>query len=1213
MERSLPKKRLVCLLKHLHVPANAGALHRNKSHCIGLLDVSRSRGFSGVPVSSNTFPYNKVLIANRGEIAVRIARACKDLGLKSVGIFTEEDAGSLHVKRVDEAIRVTSSNPGPIAPYLDISSVLAAAKETGAGAVHPGYGFLSESAPFSDACAEAGIRFVGPIGSTIALLGDKVRARELAESSGVPILRGSPFLASAEEAATFLRDNGIGMPIIFKAAFGGGGRGMRLVRKEAEMADAYNRCTSEARTAFGNGAVFFEEFLDDARHIEVQVVSDGQGGCVHLFERDCSVQVRNQKVVEVAPARMHPELRERITSCAVRLIKSCEYRGVGTVEFMVSGELTDPNAKFVFMEVNPRVQVEHTITEEVTGVDIVKTQLRLAAGLPLSEVGLPGGEGDAGARLLGASIQSRVSLAPGGSNTVETYREPTGEGIRVDAALYEGCKPSMHYDPLVGKLICSVRGEGGSDEAFQAARKLTLQALEKWEITGVNTNKGLMKNILEHPEFIQNEVLVSFMARHGASLAAAASAAPTATTPAAATRGPMRHEEMPVLSPLEASVVDVCVKEGESVTRGDVVAILSAMKLETEIVAPADGIVRRVSVAAAQTVRSGQELVLLDAQVEDTAASGSGTGVAAAHQESSARRIGTSQASAGDSVAVWYGSTEGVMPCAGPVSTSIRLSPVRRDETFAKRVAHHEELSALLQERLSFVRAGGGEASVAQHRKRNKALPRERIEAIIDPGTSFLELSALAAWDMYGGDVKSAGIVTGIGLVHGREVLFVANDATIKGGTYFPLTVKKHLRAQQVAQENCLPCVYLVDSGGAFLPLQDEVFPDRLHFGRIFFNQARMSSQGIPQLSAVLGSCTAGGAYVPAMSDENIIVKGNGTIFLGGPPLVKSATGEDVSAEDLGGADVHTSRSGVADHFAENEPAALQRIRDCLAHAGEPAAARSPELQAEAPLYDPNELLGLIPETNSKAFDVRQVIARVVDGSRFHEFKERYGSTLVCGFAHIHGYPVGIVANNGILFGESAKKGAHFVQLCSQRGTPLLFLQNITGFMVGKAYENGGIASDGAKMVNAVACADVPKITVLLAGSHGAGNYGMCGRAYDPRFLFMWPNSRISVMGGEQAAGVLSSVKQEQLIRQGKPAMTEAELAEFRRPTLEKYEEEGSPYHSTARLWDDGIIDPRDTRHVLGRCLRICSRKPRDSSSTGQDHSSSGNFGVFRM
>jgi len=523
------------------------------------------------------------------------------------------------------------------------------------------------------------------------------------------------------------------------------------------------------------------------------------------------------------------------------------------------------------------------------------------------------------------------------------------------------------------------------------------------------------------------------------------------------------------------------------------------------------------------------------------------------------------------------------------------------------RKQHHLGLLAELNQRLAVVRAGGSGKSVQQHRSRGKALPRERIEAIIDPGTSFLELSPLAAYELYDGQAHSASIVTGIGLVHGREVLFVANDATVKGGTYYPMTVKKHLRAQQIAMENRLPCVYLVDSGGAYLPLQDEVFPDRMHFGRIFYNQAQMSSRGLPQVSAVLGSCTAGGAYVPAMSDENIIVKGNGTIFLGGPPLVKASTGEEVTADELGGAEVHTTKSGVADHFAENEPQALQLCREVLAHVGDHSPAQLPEAEPEAPLYDPEELLGIVPEDNSKALDVRNVISRVVDGSRFHEFKQRYGTTLVCGFAHIHGYPVGIVANNGILFGESAQKGAHFIQLCGQRKIPLLFLQNITGFMVGKAYEHGGIARDGSKMVNAVACVDVPKITVVIAGSHGAGNYGMCGRAYDPRFMFMWPNSRISVMGGPQAADVLTSVKQDQLQRQGKPVMAGAELEEFRRPTLEKYEAEGSPYHSTARLWDDGIIDPRDTRNVLARCLRICSR------STSNDAGERKGFGVFRM
>jgi len=527
----------------------------------------------------------------------------------------------------------------------------------------------------------------------------------------------------------------------------------------------------------------------------------------------------------------------------------------------------------------------------------------------------------------------------------------------------------------------------------------------------------------------------------------------------------------------------------------------------------------------------------------------------------------------------------------------------RADPDYQNRRTHNQELIATLRKRLEVVSEGGGGKYVERHRSRGKLLARERIEKIIDPGTAFLELSPLAAYELYDGRANSAGIVTGVGLVHGRECLFVANDATVKGGSYYPLTVKKHIRAQTVAHENNLPCIYLVDSGGAFLPMQDEVFPDIGHFGRIFRNQAKMSGDGIPQVAAVLGSCTAGGAYVPAMSDESIIVKGNGTIFLAGPPLVKAATGEEVTAEELGGADVHTSQSGVADHFAEDEGEALRMVRNVVENLGSRELAPFERIDVEEPFYDSDELLGLIPADNRTPVDVKEIIARIVDGSRFHEFKSRYGQTLICGFAHIHGYKVGIVANNGILFSESSLKGAHFVELCGQRGIPLIFLQNITGFMVGKAYEAGGIAKDGAKLVTAVSCVNVPKFTVIIGGSHGAGNYGMCGRAYDPRFLFMWPNSRISVMGGPQAADVLTTVKQDQRVREGNDPMEGEELDSFRAPILEKYETEGSPYYSTARLWDDGIIDPRDTRDVLGLCIAASQNAelPKDR------------FGVFRM
>jgi 3-methylcrotonyl-CoA carboxylase beta subunit len=516
-----------------------------------------------------------------------------------------------------------------------------------------------------------------------------------------------------------------------------------------------------------------------------------------------------------------------------------------------------------------------------------------------------------------------------------------------------------------------------------------------------------------------------------------------------------------------------------------------------------------------------------------------------------------------------------------------------------------EQMASLVEElrrRIAEARLGGGEKYLERHRAQGKLPVRERIGLLLDAETPFLELSPLAATGMYDDEAPGAGIVTGIGRIEGRECLIIANDATVKGGTYFPMTVKKHVRAQEVAQANRLPCIYLVDSGGAFLPLQAEVFPDRDHFGRIFFNQARMSALGIPQISAVMGSCTAGGAYVPAMSDESVIVKGTGTIFLGGPPLVKAATGEDVTAEELGGADVHTRISGVADYFAEEDPHAIQLVRSIVGNLPNAKVEPATRAEPEEPLYDPREIYGVIPRDIRRPYDVREVIARVVDGSRIQEFKERYATTLVTAFARIWGYQVGILANNGVLFSESALKATHFMELCNERGVPLLFLQNITGFMVGKQYERGGIAKDGAKMVHAVANSVVPKFTVIIGGSFGAGNYGMCGRAYDPRFLWMWPNARISVMGGEQAAGVLTTVKRDQLGREGKELSAEEEqrIAE---PVRRKYETEGSPYYSTARIWDDGVIDPADTRTILGLGLSTAYNAPIPPPK----------FGVFRM
>ncbi len=514
----------------------------------------------------------------------------------------------------------------------------------------------------------------------------------------------------------------------------------------------------------------------------------------------------------------------------------------------------------------------------------------------------------------------------------------------------------------------------------------------------------------------------------------------------------------------------------------------------------------------------------------------------------------------------------------------------------------YQEKLAEFRERLSLTKLGGPEHAREKHKSRGKLLVRERLERLFDKNTPFMEFSTFAADGMYDNAAPSAGVITGVGVIHGREVLVVANDATVKGGTYFPMTVKKHNRAQEIALENNLPCVYIVDSGGIFLPLQDGTFADKEHFGRIFYNQAVMSAKGIPQISVVMGSCTAGGAYVPAMSDETVIVKDQGTIFIGGPPLVKAATGADVTPEELGGADVHTRISGVSDHFAVDEQHGIEIVRNILENLNRSEKFKLDIIPPEEPYYDPEEMLGVIPGDLRRPFEMREIIARIVDGSKFHEFKQRYGTTLVTGYAHIMGYPVGIIANNGVIFSESARKGAHFVSMCAVRKIPLVFLQNVTGFMIGKEYEHGAIASDGAKMVHAVAAAQVPKFTVVIGGSHGAGNYAMCGRGYLPNQLWMWPASKISVMGGEQAADVLTTVKIEQLKADGKD-LTQEEINEIRKPILEKYEREGSAYYSTARLWDDGIIDPMDTRNVLALGISAALNKPIP------DHK----YGVFRM
>lgn len=532
----------------------------------------------------------------------------------------------------------------------------------------------------------------------------------------------------------------------------------------------------------------------------------------------------------------------------------------------------------------------------------------------------------------------------------------------------------------------------------------------------------------------------------------------------------------------------------------------------------------------------------------------------------------------------------------------INSSINRKSEQYREYQTAMQVLVIDLRERVESIAQGGGERAREKHLSRGKLLPRERIRVLLDTGSPFLELSQFAAYNMYDNEVPAAGVITGIGRVSGQECMIIANDATVKGGSYFPMTVKKHIRAQEIARENRLPCIYLVDSGGANLPTQDEVFPDREHFGRIFYNQANMSAQGIPQIAVVMGSCTAGGAYVPAMSDESIIVKQQGTIFLGGPPLVKAATGAVVTAEELGGADVHSRISGVTDHYAMNDAHALglaRRVVKTLNRTKQPAVTLRKPVE---PLYPKEDIYGIVPNDLRKPFDIREVIARVVDGSELDEFKKLYGTTLICGFAHIHGYPVGIIANNGILFSESAQKGAHFVELCAQRGIPMVFLQNVTGFMVGKKYEAGGIAKDGAKMVTAVACAKVPKFTVIVGGSFGAGNYAMCGRAYGSRFLWMWPNARVSVMGGDQAANVLSQIKRDAMEARGESWSVEDEEA-FKRPVKDQYDHQGHPYYASARLWDDGIIDPAETRTVLGLSLSVAFNAPVEKTT----------FGIFRM
>mmetsp|Transcript_34247 Transcript_34247/g.67426 ORF Transcript_34247/g.67426 Transcript_34247/m.67426 type:complete len:1185 (-) Transcript_34247:312-3866(-) len=1154
--------------------------------------------------SAGSPPFNKLLVANRGEIAIRIFKACKALGVKTVAVYAAPDKDSLHVSTADEAFLLPLPEGQAIAPYLQIEQVLKVAKDCGADAIHPGYGFLAESAEFSAACRAANVKFVGPTAETITLFGDKTAAKNLAIENKVPVAAGSQVLQSGAEAVKFVKDNKVPYPILIKACYGGGGRGQKLTWNEEELLAGFESCSKEALLTFGDGACFVEEFVQGARHIEVQVLADEQGNVVTLYERDCSVQLRNQKVVEVAPARdMCAELRDGLHNCAKTMAAKAKYWNAGTVEFLVMGELSDPATRYIFLEMNPRIQVEHTITEEVTKVDIVQAQIRIAAGASLPDLAITQ---DAHKVIKaphhGWSMQLRITLMPGKEGVLTVYEPPTGAGLRVDSGVCQGRTPSSQYDPMIAKLIVSV----DPGKTFEDCIAKSLAALSAFKIEGVKLNLFVLENILNHPDFAANKILTTFMTENQSILfkVGGVKKSKGKKKKKKATKDPVL-QTLAVESPFPGQVTEVLVRPGDKCKAGQVLVVVSAMKMLNEITSPVDGDVKEVTAVKDTQIDEGQKLCVVE-------------GFAPADEEEDdedddqPRKAAAASGGAGFPsqlyTTAWFSDENTVHNSSKPSSAKIKSKVKVGDDTFKRRVEHNTKMLEEYHRRLKVVSEGGGEKYVKTHRKRGKMLPRERINMIIDEGTKFLELSALAAWGQYGGKIHSAAMVCGIGVVHGVECMFLVNDATVKGGVFWPETAKKQLRAQEIAQTNHLPCIYLVDGGGANLgggkgSASEGSAAQFVMGGLQFKNQAVMSSMKIPQISAVLGKCTAGGAYIPAMSDESVIVKGNGSIYLGGPPLVKAATGEDADEESLGGAAMHTGKSGVADHMANTEEEALKKVRQIVEHLARRPRHVLPMAPPEPPAYSPEELLGIIPEDNKFPYDVREVIARIVDGSRFHEFKPRYGPTLVTGFAHVHGFPIGIVANNGMLFSESAIKGTHFIQVCGQRGIPLVFLHNITGFMVGTVYEQGGIAKDGAKMIMAVSCAPVPKISIVLGGSHGAGNYAMCGPAFDPRFTFLWPNSKISVMGGKQAADVITIVKDKQLKREGKPPLSDKMKKMMQAPIIKQFEAGSTAYDSTRAVFDDGIIDPRDTRDVLAQAISISLNAPYPNNG----------YGVFRM
>eukprot|EP00808_Paulinella_micropora_P012732 g34696.t1 len=1172
---------------------------------------SPSSSISSTPCSSP--PFKKILVANRGEIAIRIFAACKALGVATAAVYSEADRKSLHVQRADEAYLLAHPPNEPITPYLNIPQVIQTAVSIGADAIHPGYGFLSEVSAFAAACAERAITFIGPSPHSLLLFGNKTSAKQLAREQAVPVARGSPVVASAEEALAFLKTEGIGFPVLIKAALGGGGKGQRLAKDAQELRKGFSPCSQEAALSFGDGSCFVEEFLEDARHIEVQILGDAAGSHVTLEERDCSIQFRNQKVVEVAPPRdICPQLRAALQNAALKLAKAAQYVNAGTVEFLVQGTLADPSGRFIFLEMNPRIQVEHTITEEICGVDLVKAQIRLAARQLLADMNLSQQQIQA----KGFAIQLRLGLIPGKEVALTEYEEPTGEGIRVDSSVAKGFSPSQQFDPLLAKLVVSV--PAGS--SFQDCTAKALKALSAYRLNPeLKTNRHILANILKHPLFVRNQVTTTFMTTHQKELfsskdvqGAYTGSGDRSGRSRQAGMGRQEKERLVVRAPFPGKVVEIKANPDQAQVRaGDAVLLLSAMKMLTEVASPLTGSVSQLQVAVGQQVNSDDPLFTVEGYREpDEATAGHSDTQNEPAAESVEAKLGLAQSLHTEA---WYLQPSGPRYRTCPRSSTRLRSALKTDSAqFQARRRHNLSLLDTLNQRLKTVQQGGSKRAVALHRKRGKKLPRERIAAIIDPGTRFLELSALAAWGMYGGNIHSASMICGIGVVAGVECMFLCNDATVKGGVFFPETAKKQLRAQRIAQENRLPCIYLVDGGGANLgggvgsmsgAGEEQSAAVFVSGGLQFKNQAVMSSMRIPQIAAVLGKCTAGGAYIPAMADESIIVKGNGTIYLGGPPLVKAATGEEADEQELGGAAMHCSKSGVTDHFAETEDEALRLVRAAVESLARPARFLLPTTAPQPPAYDPEELLGLIPEDNKFPYDVREVIARVVDSSRFHEFKPRFGCTLVCGFAYLHGFPVGILGNNGMLFSDSAIKGAHFIQICGQRKIPLVFFHNITGFMVGTEYEQGGITKHGAKMIMAVSCVAVPKISIVLGGSHGAGNYAMCGPAFDPRFTFLWPNARISVMGGQQAADVITIVKDAQLKREGKALLSAEGKKAMQAPIIEALDGCSSAYDSTKAVFDDGIIDPRDTRAVLGMCISISLNGPFPESG----------YGVFRM